>query len=134
MATVYRCKTIERNGFEIELRILNECIAKYQHMTYVQPFNIDYTIKKPYKLEDYFETVHGRRHIDIGGYLKNGINRGLGKIFDKHHDEVVDMYTGLVASSHDNHKVSKDIWKRPTDFNHKKTSDDVGYGDYVEEW
>ena len=134
MVTVYRCSTIERNGFEIELRILNDCIAKYPGMTFVRHFNIDYNIKKPYRLEDYFEFIHGKEHVDIGGYLKNGIKRGLGKIFDKHHDEVVDMYTGLVVSAHDNYRVSKQSADRPFTHYEEKTSDDVGYGDYQDSW
>mgnify|MGYP003295075417 CR=1 FL=1 len=125
---------MERNGFEIELRVLNDCTSKYPGLTFVGYYNIYPEKKKPYRLEDYFEFIHGMKHVDIGGCLKNGIKRGLGKIFDKHHDEVVDMYTGLVVSAHDNYKVSKDILKRPYEHYFDKTKDDVGYGDYVDEW
>ena len=125
---------MERNGFEIELRVLNDCTSKYPGLTFVGYYNIYPEKKKPYRLEDYFEFIHGKEHVDIGGYLKNGIKRGLGKIFDKHHDEVVDMYTGLVVSAHDNYRTGILGFDVVDKKYYQKTPDDVGYGDYVEEW
>ena len=134
MATTYRCKTMERKGFEIDLRMLNDCTSKYPGLTFVGYYNIYPEYKKPYVLEDHMETVYRKRHIDIGGYLKNGIDCGDGVVFDKHHDELVDMYTGLVVSAHDNYRVSKDTYNLPYDYNNEQVSDVVRYGTYIDEW